>query len=481
MIESMRAFGYSPQAAIADLLDNSISAGAANIWVEFFWSGSDSYVAVTDDGHGMSEHDLSDAMRLGSSNPLDPRDPSDLGRFGLGLKTASFSQARRITVASKQEGAGPAIRQWDLDYVHDCGDWRLLTTAASGTMGRTAPLKHVEHGTTVLWEQMDRVVDSTSVDDKRAKRHFLEMTRTVEHHIAMVFHRFLGPPRRLAVWINGERVQPWDPFMSDHPATQRRPKETLPLHGQSVVVQPFVLPHHSRLTVEEHKDGAGVAGWNAQQGFYIYRNRRLLVAGDWLRLGFQNDEHCKLARIQIDLPNSLDGDWSIDVKKATARPPSVLREDLRRIAKLTRGLASDIYRHRGKVIARSASQDYAFVWSRAVKNGKTFYRISRDHPLVRTARVEAGEGADALEAVLRLVEETVPTPLMVLDQSEKPEEQATPFEGAKARELIAVLERVYASLRSDGMSDQDARQRILTMEPFHLFPDIVASYDGEMP
>ena len=479
MIESMRAFGYSTQSAIADLIDNSLSANATTVWIEFFWDGASSYISVTDDGDGMSATELSDAMRLGSRSPREVRAATDLGRFGLGLKTASFSQARRLSVESKRADAIPAVRQWDLDYVAACGDWRLLTSVESATRKRLPRLADLPHGTTVLWEHLDRVVGAAGVNDDRAKARFLELAGVVEKHVAMVFHRFLGRPKAFRILIHGQSVEPWDPFLADLPATQRLAEEHLTLHGQRVVVRPFILPHHSRLTLTQHKIAAGVGGWNAQQGFYIYRNRRLLVAGDWLRLGFQKEEHCKLVRIQVDLPNSLDADWSIDVKKATARPPGPLRDDLQRIASVARQRATEIYRHRGKVIARPASQDYAFVWDRVVRRGRTFYRVNREHPLIRATRaILDHDQAESFDATLRLVEETVPTPLIALDHSQAPEAQATPFEDTPTAGVIAVMERIYISLRADGLSDAAARERISSMEPFQLFPEIVASFEG---
>lgn len=478
MIESMRAVGYTPQAAVADLIDNSLSAAAKNVWLTMFWDGPNSYIAIRDDGHGMSEQELTNAMRLGSRSPLEEREARDLGRFGLGLKTASFSQCRRLTVLSRRSGEVPSIRRWDLDYVNATEEWRLLKDAAPGSERRLDGLAEGS-GTIVLWEDMDRIVEQASVEDERAQRRFLDLARAVEGHLAMVFHRFLEGRAELNVWINDVKIEPWDPFLAKEPATQRLAEEILIVHDRRVSVRPFVLPHHSKLLPEVHRDAAGPSGWNAQQGFYIYRNRRLLVPGDWLRLGFQKEEHCKLARIQIDLPNSLDSEWSIDVKKSTARPPGPIRDDLRRVATITRQRASEIYRHRGKVIAREVSQEHAFVWNRLVKRGKIFYRVNREHPLVKQVLDELGPGRDDLEALLRMIEETVPAPLIALDVSEKPDEQSTPFESSAPSEVVAVLARVYRALRGGGLSDPDAKARLLGMEPFNHFPELVTSFEED--
>jgi hypothetical protein len=474
LIESLRAFGYSTPAAIADLVDNSISAGARNVWIEFHWAGADSWVSVLDDGDGMSDPELTEAMRLGGRGPMDDREPGDLGRFGLGLKTASFSQCRLLTVASRRRGHEAAVRRWDLDYVQRTGTWALLTTADPGAVQQLEHLAGVSSGTLVLWRSADRLVGEDALEDERAQDRFLSTVRHVEHHLAMVFHRFLTGPGAVALWINDGQIEPWDPFLEGHPATQRLPTEGLVLRDQRVRVAPFVLPHHSKLTKDEHRRAAGEGGWNAHQGFYIYRARRLLVAGGWMRL-FQREEHCKLARIRIDLPNALDSDWQIDVRKATARFPGALRADLRRIAEVTRRRATGVYRHRGKVIARSATQGHVFVWRQQLHRGRVGYVINREHPLVSEL---LQQHADA-EHVLRLVEETVPASLIALDASERPDQQALPFEMAEAGEVRRMAADIYPLLRRLGQSHDEAVRQLATMEPFDRFPEVLASLEDD--
>lgn len=475
LIESMRSVGYTPAAAVADVVDNSVSADARNVWLSFVWDGPASFVTIRDDGLAMSPTGLRDAMRLGSQSPTEARAATDLGRFGLGLKTASFSLCRRLTVASKPEAGSMAIRRWDLDQVAKTNVWQLLKSPAPGSDSRLEDLAAADRGTVVLWEEMDRIVGDTSVDDTRAHRRFLDLIESVQEHLAMVFHRFLEDRSRFAMWINGTRIEPWDPFLSREPI-QRLAPENLTSNGFRIEIRPYVMPHHSKISPEVHARGAGPYGWNAHQGFYIYRNRRLLVPGDWLRLGFEKEEHAKLARIQVDLPNGADDAWSIDVKKSTAHPPGALREEMRRIAIVTRQRAGEVYRHRGKVIARSASAEYAFVWSKVIKHRKISYRVNRDHPLVKRTLAEAGSHRAGLEALLRTVEETVPAPQIALDINQTPDDMAVPFERAATPEVLAILGAVYVALRADGMSDDAARARIMVMEPFDQFLELVTSY-----
>ncbi len=475
LIESLRAFGYTLPTALADLIDNSIVANADNVWLHFEWSGGDSYISVGDDGDGLTEEQLIEAMRPGSRGPCGPRKSSDLGRFGLGLKTASFSQCRRVTVQSTPPDGKPSVRCWDLDYVNETGEWRLLKDGALSLPRRTkAPAKC---RTTVFWEKLDRIVGEDEQDDAAAQQRFLKLIDEVEQHLAMVFHRFMVGPNPLRIYINGcdkdHLVKPWSPFLEDHPATQQLQTERIPFTGTTVTVTPFVLPHHDKMTAELFKCAGGRRGWNAQQGFYVYRNKRLLVAGDWLNLGYHKEEHYKLARIQVDIPNSTDGEWSIDVKKSHAHPPPPIRHDLKRIADLTRKRAVEVYRHRGKTLARSASQPHVFAWKPVKRGNKNFYAINREHPLVRRALDVPDEHRQAVKALLTLLEETVPVEQIWVDKADKPDDHGKPFEGAKEKDLIEVLNQLYIVLRNSGFSAAEARRRIMAMDPFGNYPEMV--------
>lgn len=482
MVEALRALGYSAPTAVADLVDNSIFAGASKINIHFHWSGERSYVTVHDDGRGMTEEELVNAMRLGSRNPRETRAEADLGRFGLGLKSASFSQCRRLTVASRGLGEqSVAVRRWDLDYVNQSSEWRLLRHPSRGSEKRLEELNQEVSGTVVLWEDMDRVVGEHSVNDAPARERFLGLAQETEQYLGMIFHRFLEGPDRLKMQINGNLIVPWNPFLEKNPATQWLGEEVLRLRGDRVTVQPFVLPHHSKIDTQTHRFAAGRGGWNARQGFYVYRNRRLLVAGDWLGLPFTKEEHYKLGRIRVDISNTMDQDWQIDVRKSRARPPGVLRKDLERIARLTRQRAVAIYRHRGKVVGRSKSAGHELAWQRIVKNGKISYRLDREHPLIKKALEVPRENRGDVKALLMLVEQTVPAATIAIDHSERPDDQATPFETISTRETRELMRVIYLALLHSGLDEVEARQNLAAMEDFRDFPEILASLDETTP
>jgi len=476
LFESLRALGYDLPTAIADIIDNSISASARNVWIDMTWSGANSRVTIRDDGTGMTDDMLVNAMRPGSLSPLEVRAASDLGRFGLGMKTASVSQCRCLTVMSKTETTPPAIRRWDLDYIASTGtgEWRLLKGADLLAASDLCLLDEQRRGTVLFWDRLDHLVGNTSTDDEIAQKHFRERADAVRDHLAMVFHRFLRGRNAIRLHLNGRLVQPWDPFLEDSDTVDPMPAETLSANGEGVEVKVFILPHHTRISPEAHAAAAGPRGWNAHQGFYIYRNKRLLVAGDWLGLGFQKEEHFKLARIRIDLANSSDLLWQIDVKKSRARPPAALRRDLLRLARTARSQASSIYRHRGKIIQRSLGRSDVFLWNHVVKRGKTFYKINRDHPLVSKV-LDTAEDKAPLRALLELIEQTVPAPLIVINNAETPDGFGRPFEDSPAQ-LTKAMDEVFRALIEDGHDKPDAARAIVAMEPFNLFPELVAVF-----
>lgn len=479
MIESMRAYGYTLSTAIADLVDNSIAAGCTTVWLHFEWAGADSWVAITDDGHGMTEDELRNAMRLGSRNPLHERSPTDLGRFGLGLKTASLSQCRRLTVASRQVPGAEWIRRWDLDHLarDDVHGWQLLRSPAPGSESRAALPADLEHGTLVLWELLDRVVSSdTSADDDALHRHFLETIEKVEAHLAMVFHRCLEREgrRRLRLYVNGISVAAWDPFLESHDATGKTPQEPIrvPGHDQPIMVRGFVLPHKDRLGDAAHASASGPAGWNAQQGFYLYRNERLIVAGSWLGLGgarpWTKEEHYKLARIRLDIPNSMDHLWHLDVKKSSAHPPPRLRAQLTGLAQAVRQDARAVYAHRGRHRGRTERTEYERPWKVVRNAGVVGYRIDRNHPVIAALlSTVSKERTVELEAALRIIEETVPVEQIWLDVAERPDAPARPFHGNTSLQVRSLIGIAYDALRRNrGASHSGALEILLGCEEF---------------
>lgn len=476
MIEALRAFGYNLGTSIADIVDNAIWANATDIWIDFTWNGEHSTVSIKDNGRGMSASELMNAMRPGSKNPLEDRDLNDLGRFGLGLKTASFAQCRKLTVGSKIRGGDIRIRCWDLDYINQCHEWRLIDIDPSHANEIFSQLESQSCGTIVLWNNIDRIVKGFDLRNSTHENLFYEQIDLVKDHLSMVFHRFLERKSPIHISINNRPISPWDPFLKGHPSTQHLPEERIIVSGQRILIKPYVLPHRSKLDDRSYKKGGGPGGWHLRQGFYIYRSGRLIVLGDWLGLGFRKEEFTKLARIQVDLPNSIDQEWNIDVKKSIARPPASSREEFKRIARLTIDKAIAIYKHRGKVARHGSSESFYFPWETGIYNGEYFYRINRSYPLVKELTEDSGESGKKIRALLRIIEETVPTPLIVLKSSTNPDIHRKPFENSPTDELRSVMEAMWDALIRSGVPASEAGNRLLNTEPFSDYPEYTASF-----
>lgn len=478
MLESLRGLGYSTAAALADIIDNSISAGAAEVRIEFVWDFTNSRITILDDGCGMDDGELESAMRLGDKNPLDTREARDLGRFGMGLKTASFSQCRRLTVASIKDGALSCLR-WDLEELaarHD-SDWLLFEGPAKGSKPYTDVLIRKRTGTLVLWESMDRIVtDGYTADD------FNDLVDNVESHLAMVFHRLIqGPHPKFKLLLNGRAVAPWDPFMTGHPAKLwSSPNTHHATDYGTVTVQCHVLPHRDKLTPAEFDENGGPAGWTAQQGFYVYRNKRLLVAGGWLGLGnaraWNREEAHRLARIRIDIPNTADADWKIDVKKSTARPPVMLRPWLMALAENTRERARRVFAYRGTPAPAQGNVPIEQAWRAERLKAGMRYRIEETHPSVAAVLASAGPMVPLVKAMLRVIEETVPVQRIWLDTAENKETPRTSFDGAPNEAVIEVAQVLFDDLITrKGLTNEEARKSLLRTEPFQKYPALVAN------
>jgi hypothetical protein len=484
-LEALRGLGYSAWAAIADLIDNSISADAANVWIEFHWAGKHSFISILDDGSGMTSEKLISAMTLGSIDPRTPREANDLGRFGLGLKTASLSQARCLTVSSATSGGQPAVYRWDLDHVAQTNQWYLLSCPKAGSESRLEPIHGGVSGTLVLLEELDRLVPPVDASDRQAHRDFLNLIDRIGIHLSMIFHRFLeGTSPKLRIYINGRtdahRIRPWDPFLSHHPATIATPVERIQTASGTVQVQGFVLPHSSRLSEAEFSAAAGAEGWASQQGFYVYRNQRLLVPGSWLGLGgtraWTKEEPFKLARIRLDIPNSADAEWKINVTKAMADPPAFLRSRLRDLATSVRQKATKVFAYRGSAGNTMGTARVQSVWLHVEdRDGtKVKYRLNRNHPAIQQLLATSPGSSQQLDAIFRIIEETVPVERIWLDVTASTETGTIEEEQVDLSTVENVLRIIFSQfVNGEGLSPEEAKRRILLTEPFHRYPDLV--------
>jgi hypothetical protein len=463
LMESLRAVGYSLEAAVADLIDNSITAAATHVDV-FFSAEDEPYLAIIDDGTGMSPEQARTAMCLAGTSPDRARQADDLGRFGLGLKTASLSQCRELTVVTRQDGVVTALR-WDLAHLAATGRWALLTLseAEASTLPRYGELWAVPTGTLVVWRQLDRLPSARQAIFAKA---FNEQMLSARDHLSLVFHRFLSGRDGLAkvsMALNGVRLREVDPFLEDHRATQRGPSESFTVDGERIDVQPFTLPYISKLTAAE-KRTAHIAGrLRESQGFYIYRARRLVIWGTWFRL-VPKDDLGKLARVRVDIPNTLDHLWSLDIKKSAAVPPTQIRDQLRRLVDRIVHPSQRAQLYRGRPAA--ASDKVVRTWNLVDERGEFRYEINRDHPLLAALDGQLEDDARRLLGeLLRNIESSFPVEdaynRLGGDNVHAP--QRADEDGL--RNYAAMLWSVFSK---DGGSPEEFVSRLRSVEPFAL-------------
>jgi hypothetical protein len=365
LVKSLRDVGYDFSTAVADLIDNSVEAKANTVWIDVVWDGEASYVSIADNGEGMSPQQLREAMRFGSERDYESE---DLGKFGLGLKTASLSQCLKFTVATRQNPNRADINAycWDVDHVSATNRWEILPVKAAELQdGVRTHLKETT-GTVITWQRLDRILGFKRPDGESARKHLHAMCRELEDHVAMVFHRFLSGEvrgKRLAIYVNENKVVPWDPFARSEANTKKLEAKSLRMEGSTgkgdIIVEPFVLPHQMRFSSPEAFNRAsGPEKWNKQQGFYIYRADRMIQSGGWSGLRAL-DEHRKLSRIAISFNPKLDEEFKINVAKMRVSLPQSMREAITKAIAPAVSMAEEEYRQRERKAAGLAATPLA--------------------------------------------------------------------------------------------------------------------------
>jgi len=334
LINSLRSLGYEFPTAVAELIDNSIEADATEVVIKVEFDGENSWVMIADNGRGMSADTLKEAMRFGSAKVYNE---TSLGKFGLGLKTASFSQCKHWLVATRSNPLDNEIisYKWYLDHVNRTDRWEILPIMNNSLDSVIRDYLQKKTGTVVLWQRLDRIIGYENPDSERARKRLTTMCRDLEEHLAMVFHRFLMGEvsrKKLRIFLNDNEILPWDPYARNEKATKeidviRIPLEHDGVHGE-VVIEPYILPPMKAFSSPQaHSKAAGPKKWNQQQGFYIYRNNRMIQSGGWCRIRTY-EEHIKLARFAINFSSKIDGAFRIDVSKMYVQLPSQIRKDV---------------------------------------------------------------------------------------------------------------------------------------------------------
>lgn len=410
LIFGLRCIGYNFSTALADIIDNSISAEAKNIKVFSNPDAKEPYVVIFDDGCGMGRKALENAMTLGSDRETKEDCEQELGRFGLGLKSASFSQCLRLTVASKDCNKINAMR-YDLKKIETSNEWKLeiLDNDEIKLLPEIEILIEAQSGTIVIWEQFDKIQESS----KSFKDSFIATIGLAKQHIEFVFHRFY---EKINFEFNGHRIEKRDPFLSGYTNSQEGRTQEILIDGNKIIVTPFVLPYANSLNEEQKKMLGNPKSIYDDQGFYIYRNKRLIIWGSWLHMNIRS-EFNKLARVRVDIPSELDFIWMLDVKKSSAKIPDMIKEQLKISVKDSIIRSKREIKYPGKKEAEAEMP----LWRRVEFHGGVVrYEINKDDNPIYTQLISIldEDQRKLLDAYLDKIEEFIPKGLIVSDNAD---------------------------------------------------------------
>ncbi|USD38000.1 ATP-binding protein [Ferrimonas sp. SCSIO 43195] len=337
LIHGLRDTGYDLYTAAADIIDNSIAAGATNININIdLTRDGRKFVYFGDDGHGMDADGLHNAMRYGAKIR---EDLASLGKFGLGLKTASSSVCLKYALISRTDVSSPLLKlTWDLEHVENVNVWEMLDEPVSEDEQEIFEELCGDSGTLVVWSKCDRLLSKAYEEPGGTKEQNAVRTRRAKliEHCALIFHKYLNQEekehRTVNITVNGVKVEHWNPFYPEKSEQVLPDKLTvLPIQREdgsvhNAIVKAWILPHAKDMTKEENRKHAKIS--NRGQGFYIHREGRVIHYGGYLGLWRSDDPHWSLLRVEFDFGHQLDDAFRVDVKKSRILLDPALEEAL---------------------------------------------------------------------------------------------------------------------------------------------------------
>ena len=349
LIENLTQIGYSFHTAIADLIDNSIQANSSDIYIDMcsINEADQPYVIICDNGKGMNKERLIEAMRFGSKEKYIEK---DLGKFGLGLKTASLSQCRILTVISKprtqlESKSRLNICKWDINYVYSYNEWRILNPKESELEDYEKLILEIykekidNGGTLVIWSDMKEFLPGLyDLDHNKRVRFVVDSTNKLKSHLGLTFHRFLdgtvSNKKRLKIFFDEKEIKSIDPFYTREKTKQMDKKEVYFDYGKEghkkskVIFSPYILPREDQFSsIEAYKNASKQGTWLSNQGFYFYRNGRLLKYGDWSSCATKDRKNI-LLRVAVDFNEKLDLSFEINISKEKATIPKKYKNEV---------------------------------------------------------------------------------------------------------------------------------------------------------
>lgn len=454
LINGIRAIGYSFSTAVADIIDNSISAMATNIDIYSDPLEKEPYFSFLDNGIGMNRDELINAMTFGSNRSGRIESPDDLGRFGLGLKSASLSQCRKFIVISKQHSQINSM-SYDLDIIERNNKWELIELSMDEIKSEQCfnELLKYETGTLVVWKNFDKL----EINAKNFEGSFRNIVADAKKHVELVFHRFYN---KVNIYFSGKRIEKRDPFLIASQKKQTGRESIINVNGVKIKVIPHTLPNANTLTNEEKALLGNPKSIHDEQGFYIYRNERLIIWGSWMHMGYKSELN-KLARVQVDIPSTLDSMWMLDVKKSSAKIPDLIKEQIRFAIEDSIDRSHKTNRYKGTKELRETAP----VWTRTeLRDGVVKYEVNRANPLFIALYQQIGtQEQSLLEDLLSQIECYLPQGRIMNDKYDSINIANNENEIEESR-LIDQIVKILSFI-PDGMKEQQLRI-MLNMEAY---------------
>lgn len=473
LIESIRSIGYNFNSALADIVDNSISAEARNIQIKLI--PSIPAIVIIDDGCGMSSEELDSAMDLGSKNPNDTRSAEDLGRFGLGLKSASFSQCTNLTVTSLKDGKLSSMT-WDLKTVAKEGDWLIEVNDEEKIkkLPYIDVLEKNKHGTIVQWMDFDRIKNSNADITAALNKLLLDAYQ----YLALVFHKYIAA-NKVNILINDNVLEKRDPFLHNRNDAQHFKPDPIPItntkYEQCVInVITHILPYAKNLTSKDKVMMGNYENMRNQQGFYVYRNDRLIIWGTWLHM-MATSELYKNARIEVNIPNTLDDIWEVDIKKASATIPGIIKQALFAHVKKAIDSSSKVYKKRGENTSNQVG--HQVVWNISEERDSYEITINKDNPLIKQLKSELNQSQIViLDTLLKDIESNLPKKRIYTNEAES--------KNTANKQNVEIIENNIREML-DSMACEDGQKiiflaQLFQCEPYCLYAELYEKLVGEL-
>ena len=463
LLESNRNLGYSIEEAVSDLIDNSISAGANNISYEIHPNNGQPYFLLKDDGKGMSnvDNELVNSFRLGSKNPLDEREPDDLGRFGFGMKTASLSQARILTVITKKKGYATLAFSLDLNFIADQGKWLLKKVDLNLFKDELDYLDNKNSGTIIRWDNWDRAPKSE--DD------LLSLNSKINDYLSVCFHRFID--KGISICCNDYPISSCSPIPFNEGAELF---SNIRLAKNNKAQLTSYILQHPKEWKEDYENSMIFNsfrlfdGFERQQGIYIYRCDRLLTPkGGWFGL-LKKGNAAKLARVVIDYPNDADELWSLDITKTNASIPYEFLKEIKKLIETTKKRSVKKIVRGNRNINRTLSHKHSNIWK--ISDNKEFnsykYIVDFDHPIFRGLIEEKKIKDKDLKFLLKLISENLPIAKIIDNNDSDPSKHDRMLTQIKLSETEIEIAKILFQDKMTSETAAVAFSYLLNFEPY---------------